>query len=516
MPGLSRAQVLEWFYTYNGPSNLWDRAEKVLIDGTGGIYIMGLTDRGRGITRDWGGDIFIAKLDTLGNEKWVYTYDGLGHGYDKPSDMLLDGHGNIYIAGDAYVDSSNKTDIVAIKLDTAGNEQWAYAYDLDTPGFSVEYSNSLAFDTSGNLYVAGSVIADAIDSDATVFTVLSVDTAGVFRWWFIYPPGPRDLGSGPNADVVIADSNGEVYTCGLVQDSVAPGWYEHVFVVVKLDSLGNLVWKWWDSYECEYCDEGLIELDSSGYLYGVAMDGLDTYYFKMDTSGDIIWGYLYDEPDGAENMCLTSEGLYSCGWYFPGMPGPGEEDFMVAKVGLDGSFQWGRLFDSHGLDKGGWAWDISDNSVGDLFAVGDTENYGFAVKLTNSGAVKWAYTYPERSTFKSVAPDLSGAIYIAGAVDQDSLTREESTDILVIKLRDTVAAVTEPNPSARVPERMTLSVAPEGFLISGYEGPVQVYDATGRLILSREIEGKTLISPLKPGVYFVKAGRQRGRVAVLR
>jgi hypothetical protein len=34
------------------------------------------------------------------------------------------------------------------------------------------------------------------------------------------------------------------------------------------------------------------------------------------------------------------------------------------------------------------------------------------------------------------------------------------------------------------------------------------------LVLIKEIRGKTLISPLKPGVYFVVAGRQKGKVGV--
>jgi len=74
----------------------------------------------------------------------------------------------------------------------------------------------------------------------------------------------------------------------------------------------------------------------------------------------------------------------------------------------------------------------------------------------------------------------------------------------------------EEGPSPGPPEKLSLQMAPEGFLISSYEGPVQVYDATGRLLLSQDVKGKTLISPLNPGVYFVKAGRQKGRIAVLR
>jgi hypothetical protein len=63
-------------------------------------------------------------------------------------------------------------------------------------------------------------------------------------------------------------------------------------------------------------------------------------------------------------------------------------------------------------------------------------------------------------------------------------------------------------------EKLTLLPAPGGFWITGYEGPAQVYDPAGRLVLSKEIKGKTLISPLRPGVYFVVAGKQRARVAI--
>jgi len=54
----------------------------------------------------------------------------------------------------------------------------------------------------------------------------------------------------------------------------------------------------------------------------------------------------------------------------------------------------------------------------------------------------------------------------------------------------------------------------QGFFISGHSGPARIYDPAGRLVLAREIKGKTLISPLMPGVYFVVAGKQRARVAV--
>jgi len=67
---------------------------------------------------------------------------------------------------------------------------------------------------------------------------------------------------------------------------------------------------------------------------------------------------------------------------------------------------------------------------------------------------------------------------------------------------------------AKSEEKLTLFPAPGGFYITGYSGLARIYDPAGRLLLSKEIKGKTLISPLRPGIYFVVAGRQRARIAV--
>ncbi len=61
---------------------------------------------------------------------------------------------------------------------------------------------------------------------------------------------------------------------------------------------------------------------------------------------------------------------------------------------------------------------------------------------------------------------------------------------------------------------LALLPAPGGFYITGYKGPAQIYDPAGRLILTKEIKGKTRIEPLRPGVYMVVAGRQKGKVVI--
>jgi hypothetical protein len=77
------------------------------------------------------------------------------------------------------------------------------------------------------------------------------------------------------------------------------------------------------------------------------------------------------------------------------------------------------------------------------------------------------------------------------------------------------------NPDIRITESppepgpvLILIPTSRGFYITGYSGQARIYDPAGRLILEKEIKGKTLISPLRPGVYFVVAGRERARVTV--
>ncbi|MGB9589559.1 MAG: hypothetical protein ACP5QG_00825 [candidate division WOR-3 bacterium] len=67
---------------------------------------------------------------------------------------------------------------------------------------------------------------------------------------------------------------------------------------------------------------------------------------------------------------------------------------------------------------------------------------------------------------------------------------------------------------AKPEEKFALIPVPGGFWIAGYSGSAQIYDPAGRLVLSKEIKGKTLIGPLRRGIYFVVAGKRRARVAV--
>ena len=81
----------------------------------------------------------------------------------------------------------------------------------------------------------------------------------------------------------------------------------------------------------------------------------------------------------------------------------------------------------------------------------------------------------------------------------------------LVHLADTAGEISERAGGA---PGLTILPSPSGFWISGYEGEAQIYDPAGRLVIKKEIRGKTLVSPLSPGVYFVVAGEERAKVAV--
>ncbi|MEO0182347.1 MAG: SBBP repeat-containing protein, partial [candidate division WOR-3 bacterium] len=73
-------------------------------------------------------DWVVVKLDSLGNLCWRYVYDGPAGSYDEASSIVIDGNENIYVGGYS-TGLGTAEDFTVIKLDSAGQEQWVYRYD---------------------------------------------------------------------------------------------------------------------------------------------------------------------------------------------------------------------------------------------------------------------------------------------------------------------------------------------------------------------------------------------------
>ncbi|MEO0136960.1 MAG: SBBP repeat-containing protein, partial [candidate division WOR-3 bacterium] len=204
-----------------GPAGSYDEASSIVIDGNENIYVGGYST-GLGTNTDF----TIIKLDSAGQEQWVYRYDGPASYRDEPRVLALDSLGNLYITGWSW---GIDWDFCVVKIDTAGQERWVYRYN--GLANSADYSYSLVVDDSGNVYVGG----DSRDDTISLFTVIKIDSVGHERWRYLNR-GP--WGKGGGVACLTLDGQGHIYAGGGFTN---PAWRGQI-AVVKLNSAGESLW----------------------------------------------------------------------------------------------------------------------------------------------------------------------------------------------------------------------------------------------------------------------------------
>lgn len=159
---------ITWQTEYNGTLSGFDYGACIEVDGSGNVFIAGATHN----TSSSSFDIVIIKYNSSGVQQWTTLYNGPGSGNDIPSDITLDGSGNIYVCG-AATGSTTGYDYVTMKLNSSGAIQWSQTYDYaslyDIPGF-IAYNS-----TTSKIGVAGASQSSSTNWD---YTTLKYTTSG--------------------------------------------------------------------------------------------------------------------------------------------------------------------------------------------------------------------------------------------------------------------------------------------------------------------------------------------------
>jgi hypothetical protein len=273
-------------------------------------------------------DIFILKLDALGNFVWAKNIGGSAS--DCANSIAIDALGNIYTTGYFIgavdfnpnlglfnITSLGSYDMYILKLDALGNFVWAKNIG---GGSSTASSRSIKLDIYGNIYTTG-FFGNTVDFDpgaaVSNLTALSgdvfiskLDASGNFVWAKSIGGVASDEGS--SIDV---DPSGNVYTTGYFQGTAdfdpGAGVYSLSFVssqdvfVLKLDTSGNFVWaEKFGGYSGDYGQS--IALDASNNVYttgwfGAVVDFDPTVGFDSIASfggNDIFIHKLSQPPTG--------------------------------------------------------------------------------------------------------------------------------------------------------------------------------------------------------------------------
>ena len=179
----SNSGIIQWQKHFGG--NKPDYANAIVCDGSGNVFITGeftSTSISFGSNSITNGSAtnernrYLAKFDNSGNSVWA---KGLSKITAFSNDLAIDGNGNLYVAGSVkdttiFMQNAGIFDAVIYKLNNNGQIQWIASAGDGFTGGQLDMANGVALDNSGNIYVTGMVM-----SDPAVFGGNSINTNGI-------------------------------------------------------------------------------------------------------------------------------------------------------------------------------------------------------------------------------------------------------------------------------------------------------------------------------------------------
>ena len=511
--GVSNSQVGEiWTQRYNGPMDSTEFLNSMTVDQAGNVYVTGGSIGSGGAYLD----IVTIKYNNNGSVQWLQRYNGPGDSTDIGNSIVVDGSGNVYITGESY-GVGTKSDIVTIKYNSAGVQQWLQRYN--GPENMLDEGRQISLDASGNLLVSGVTLTNPTSYD---FIILKYNSSGMQQWLKTY----NGTGSSPDSPSDLkTDASGNIYITGYSTGvGTAYDW-----LTIKYDPSGTQLW------EKRYNGPGnltdvanSLAVDASGNIYvtgfaGGNGTGNDITTIKYNSSGVEQWVQTYNGPgngnDNARSLVLDAAGNVYITGYSSGLSSG--SDYTTIKYNSSGVQQWLQTYNGPG-NAGEDAYSILLDAAGNIYITGSSAgsgtDYDYAtVKYNPSGAQQWVLRYngPGNSydDSRSLAIDTSGNVYVAGTSRGSNTARDYAT----IKYSQTIGIQ---NIGSEIPEVYSLSqnypnpfnpktniglrIADFGFV------SLKVYDITGKevaVLVNQEMSAGVYnvdfdASNLSSGTYF--------------
>ncbi|TKJ18441.1 MAG: hypothetical protein CEE43_17995 [Promethearchaeota archaeon Loki_b32] len=262
----SNSVAYEWNRTWGGIDT--DGGSGIAVDSSDNVYLAGYTySFGVGSY-----DMVLVKYDSSGVQQWNRTWGRSD--WDIGSGVAVDSSDNVYLAGSTYSFGAGNEDMVLVKYDSSGMQQWNRTWG----GSDYDGGSGVAVDSSDNVYLAGTT--ESFGAGSYDMVLVKYDSSGVQQWNHTWGGSDWDYGSG-----VAVDSSDNVYLAGTTE-SFGAGDFD--MVLVKYDSSGVQQWnRTW----------GGIDADGG---YGVAVDSSDNVYLA---------GYTESFGAGHSDMVLVKYGV---------------------------------------------------------------------------------------------------------------------------------------------------------------------------------------------------------------
>lgn len=475
---LDNSGNFKWAKSMGGAD--WDEANSITVDASGNVYSTGFFvgtsdfDPGSGIfnlTASGIADIFISKLDSLGNFVWAKRMGGAGS--CGSNCITVDDSGNVYttghFTGTADFDpdtgvfnlTAGSEDVFISKLDSSGNFIWAKRFGgASTYGNWGSYIN---VDAHQNVYTTGYFDGTAdFDPDTGIYNLTTVGLEDIF--------------------ISKLNSSGNFLWAKQIGSTAFDWGYS-----LTLDAFGNVYSTGMFNYTTDFNpDTGTFNLTSFG--------GLDIYILKLDSLGRFVWAKSIGGNIGEIGTSISldhSGNIYTAGAF----SGIADFDPSIAVFNLI----------SEGLD--------------DIF-ISKLDSLGNFVWAKKAGGTRYDYA-------NAMALDNIGNPFIAGAFASSTITFDSTiltnadtsgntTDLLIAKLGNTLTGIE----SLKIINDISVFPNPANDFLNIYfqnanKKNIKIIDALGNYILvfnSSHLHENFNIKNFPAGLYLVIVQNDHGEI----
>jgi hypothetical protein len=348
----------------------------------------------------------VARLDAQGTFVWATKGDGVG----EVIDLAVDAAGNSHLVGwfkdsitfgsTTLAASTPDHGLFVVKLAPDGQVLWAVAPKADLR----TYGGAITVDSTGNVYVAGSLVGSAsfgsidVVAAAGAIFVAKLSPEGGFLWVTLAPQSPpAEYTNEPRAIAVDADGNSFItgrYNTTVTWGSktlshTGPG--DNLFLT-RLDPAGKPLWAISGS------------ADTAAWGTGLALDGKGHGYLGGGATGGTCW----QPPCEA---LLTINGATAAG---------ADNDVFLARFATsDGAVEWivvpggtssypaGPVVDGQGHVF------LAGAAAGTTFGSTTLPNGPFLARVDEAGSFTWA-TVATGGSIYALASDRAGSLLATG------------------------------------------------------------------------------------------------------
>lgn len=364
------AGTVLWTQVFNGSGNGLDEASAMTLDASGNVYVCGTAFRG-GSNYDY----TTIKYNNSGVQQWQIYYDAGASLYDDASDIAVDASGNVFVTGSGQV-AANNTNFRTVKYNSAGAQQWVA--NFSSTGNNIDQGRVILVDGAGDVYVAGNAFNTGENLN---YRVIKYNTAGAQVWTMQHNQSAVNSYDYPTA-MVLAPS-GTIYVTGYTYNGAGS---DDDILTISVSSGGVLQNNVVFNGTASNTDiANAIKLDASGNVYVVGRvkntgTAEDFFAIKYNASLSQQWnvslngsGANYDE---ATDLAFDNFGnLYVTGYSYLTSS---NNDFFTAKFNpTSGAVVWTTRFNgtANNSDQGR---KIDVDATGNVYISGDSRGSGTA------------------------------------------------------------------------------------------------------------------------------------------